>query len=102
VQVTAGALLRSDRRSKSRRTAIELIDRRAVHVIASDAHRAAGGRAPRLSAAVDVIAQFAPARAEWMVTEAPAALLAGEPLPEAPEDPPPRRRRRLPWRSALG
>jgi hypothetical protein len=33
-----------------------------------------------------VLADVAPLRAQWMVTEAPAAILAGEPLPRAPEE----------------
>ena len=42
-------------------------------------------------------AKVAPARAEWMVTDAPAAILAGEPLPDPPSEAPARAARRF-WR----
>jgi hypothetical protein len=43
-------------------------------------------RPPRLSAGVAAASKVAPARAEWMVTDAPAAILAGEPLPPPPAE----------------
>jgi protein-tyrosine phosphatase len=91
VQVTAGAFLRTDKRSRSRRTATALVRRRAAHVVSSDAHRARGSRGPRLRAALDVIATFAPQRVPWMVEGVPAALLAGEALPPEPFDVPQKR-----------
>jgi len=89
VQVTALSLARSDRGSRSRRLALDLVERGHAHVIASDSH-SADWRAPDLSAGLAAAAKVAPARAQWMVNEAPAAILAGEPLPE----PPPERSRR--------
>jgi protein-tyrosine phosphatase len=85
LQVTAVSLSSTERRSRSRRLALELVRRRLAHVIASDAH---GGHIPRsgLRAGVEAAARIAPRRAEWMVTDAPAAILAGDPLPEAPAE----------------
>jgi protein-tyrosine phosphatase len=88
VQVTAGAL--TGRRGTASRFAARLVRDGLAHVIASDAHGVGDGR-PRLDAGVRGAARVAPAKAEWMATEAPAAVLAGEPLPAAPEA----RRRRL-------
>ena len=84
VQVTAMALATSARRSRSRRLALFLVEEGLAHVIASDAHALAMGRPVGLSAGVAAAAEVAPARAEWMVTEAPAAILAGEALPTPP------------------
>ena len=42
-------------------------------------------------AGIEAASDLAPARAQWMVTEAPHAVVMGEPLPEAPFDPPPKR-----------
>jgi protein-tyrosine phosphatase len=88
IQVTAASLAAGGRAG---RLAQRLIADGHAHVIASDTHRAGGRRA---SLREGVAAAHATARAEWMVTAAPAAILAGEPLPPAPEAPP---RRRL-WR----
>ena len=94
VQVTALSLARSDRGSRSRRPALALVEQGLAHVIASDAH-AADWRAPDLSAGVAAAARVAPARAGWMATEAPAAVLAGEPLPDPPAQAPRRGARRF-------
>ena len=93
VQVTAQSLASRNRRSRSRRLALALIEEGMGHVIASDAHRG-GAERPPLSAGVRAAAEVAPARAEWMVTDAPAAILAGEPLPDAPAEASGARRRR--------
>ena len=85
VQVTALSLARADRGSRSRRLALELVERGHAHVIASDSH-SAEWRAPDLSAGVAAAAKVAPARARWMVTDAPAAILAGDPLPDPPAE----------------
>jgi protein-tyrosine phosphatase len=97
VQLNAGSLLTEKRGSRARRLAVALLREGVATVIATDTHSAAGFP-PRLSSAVEAAAQEVGARAQWMVTDAPAAILAGEPLPERP---PPaeavrRRRRRLP------
>ncbi len=85
VQVTALSLARADRGSRSRRLALELVERGHAHVIASDSH-SAEWRAPDLSAGVAAAAKVAPGRAQWMVTDAPAAILAGDPLPDPPAE----------------
>ena len=85
LQVTAQSLAGSNRRSRSRRLALDLVREGIAHVIASDSHSAQSVRAS-LSAGVAAAAAVAPARAEWMVTDVPAAVLAGEPLPAAPSD----------------
>ena len=58
-----------------------LLERRLVHVIASDAHSALD-RPPVLSRGVEAAARVLgdPDEAERMVTEVPAAILAGEPV----------------------
>jgi len=85
LQVTALSLASTQRRSRSRRLAHDLIKHELAHVIASDAH---GGHIPRsgLNAGVEAAARIAPLRAQWMVTDAPAAILAGEPLPSPPSE----------------
>lgn len=91
VQVTAGSLA-GRRRSESRRLARWLVREGLAHVIASDSHRARAFRPPLLSVGIEAAAQIDEERARWMVTGAPQAVLAGEPLPPAPEG---RRRGRL-------
>jgi len=85
LQVTALSLASTERRSRSRRLAHELVKHQLAHVIASDAH---GGHVPRsgLSAGVEAAARIAPMRARWMVSDVPAAILAGEPLPPPPAE----------------
>jgi protein-tyrosine phosphatase len=61
---------------------VELAERRLVHLIASDAHSSRGGRPVRLSGAVEAL-RAAPSVAphlDWIVREAPAAILRGEDL----------------------
>jgi protein-tyrosine phosphatase len=86
LQITLPALMRSDRRSRSRKLALDLVREGIAHNLASDAHSAGPWRPPDLRAGLAALADVAPLRAEWMVTEAPAAILAGEPLPRAPEE----------------
>jgi protein-tyrosine phosphatase len=84
LQVTADSLAAGGRRT--RRTALALVAEGVAHVIASDAH----GGVPRaaLRDGVAAAARVAPLRAEWMATDAPAAVLAGEPLPAPPSERP--------------
>lgn len=89
VQITASALASSERRSRSRRLARDLLRNGHAHVIASDSHGAIQRAA--LSQGVAAASELAPNRAQWMVTEAPHAIVMGEPLPEAPVDAPPKR-----------
>jgi protein-tyrosine phosphatase len=103
LQPTASALASTARRSQTRRLARDLVLDGHAHVIASDAHGATQ-RAP-LSAGVAAAAELAPERARWMVEDVPRAILSGDPLPEAPEDPKARRRsllHRLLRRSGAG
>jgi protein-tyrosine phosphatase len=83
LQVTAAALTSHDRRSRSRRLAHALLDEGAAHVIATDRHGPGVDRAG-LRAGVDAAERAAGARALWMATDAPAAILAGDPLPPPP------------------
>lgn len=83
LQVTASSLL-GRRRSRRRRLAAALVEEGLAHVIASDAHAADGSRAPGLRAAVAAAGRLAGGRASWMVTDAPAAILDGAPLPGPP------------------
>ncbi len=84
IQVTASSLVGNPRRSPTTRLARSLVGDGLAHVIASDSH---GGKVPRgkLSDGVAAAAKIAPARAAWMSLHAPRAVLAGEPLPAAPE-----------------
>jgi protein-tyrosine phosphatase len=88
IQVTLPSLLSANGRSRSRALAFDLIREGLAHNIASDAHTPGPVRPPRLGAGVAAAARVAPARAEWMVTDAPAAILAGEPLPAPPVEQP--------------
>jgi protein-tyrosine phosphatase len=83
LQVTAAALVGRVPRSGMRRFAADLVRERVAHVIASDAHRTGSGRA-LVPEGVAAASAFAPGYAEWMATDAPAAILAGEPLPTPP------------------
>jgi protein-tyrosine phosphatase len=83
VQIDAGSL-NADEKSRARRMALALLHEGGAHVIASNAHGARSGP-PGLAAAVEVAEEIAGARARWMVTDAPAAILAGAALPPAPE-----------------
>ena len=83
VQLTAGALT-GDFGSRVRASALELLRAELVHVIASDAHND-GMRPPGILDAVAEIEADMPGigeRADWMCREVPAAILAGDPIPE--------------------
>ena len=84
VQVTASAL--GAPRSRAGRLAWHAIGEGWVHVLASDAH-SPSWRPPTLAVALDAARAVHPEAAatlDWMVTEAPRAILAGEPLPPRP------------------
>jgi protein-tyrosine phosphatase len=81
VQVSAGSLLRHPKRSRSGRCANELIASGMGHVIASDAHSSGPWRPPGLAGALTAVRKRHAARANWMVTSAPAAILGGTALP---------------------
>lgn len=97
VQVTASALTAP--RSAAGRLAWHAIGEGWVHVLASDAHSPTW-RPPTLAAALDAARAAHPeadATLEWMVGEAPRAILAGEPLPPRPQL---ELKRRSRWRRA--
>ena len=98
LQVTAPALVTSDRRSPSRKLARAILDERLAHSLASDSHGGHKGRPANLGAARDAAAEIDQAYAEWLVTEAPAAMLAGERPGPPPGKPSSRRRRGWPGR----
>lgn len=84
VQVTADALSRPPAKSRSGRTARALLEAGLAHVISSDAHGPAFARAT-LADGLRIAREVAGSRADWMVSDAPAAILAGEPLPPPPQ-----------------
>ena len=94
LQITAAALASPNRHSRSRRVARELVREGVAHVIASDRHGLKFTRT-NLREGVAAATPDAGARAMWMATEAPAAILAGDPLPPPPT---PRPRWRIPTR----
>lgn len=99
LQITLPSVLR-DKSSNSRKLAFTLVREGLAHNLASDSHSSSGHfRPPDLRRGVQVIAEFAPAYAEWLVTDAPAAILEGAPLPPPPDaGSKPRRGFRLPGR----
>ncbi len=93
VQITAGSLARP-RTSRSRRFAVAALSEGKAHVIASDMHGAETVVRTGLAEGLAAAAAVDPARAEWMVTDAPSAILAGAPLPAPPAGSQPRGIRR--------
>ena len=93
VQLTASSVT-GRRGSRSRKAADQLLEAGLAHLVASDAHRAPGPGA-RLSDAAAALDD--PVLAGWLLDDVPAALVAGEPLPDRPAA----RRRGLRWRSLL-
>ena len=98
--------LRLPRRSPTRKLAEHLCRTGQAHALASDGHRARSRRpvtelAGGVAAAAALVGQ---ARADWMTTAVPAAIIAGESLPQPPEIEPGRRfpRRLGPLRAAMG
>jgi protein-tyrosine phosphatase len=78
----------------SRDTAFRLLELELAHLIASDAH-APSIRQIGMTAAAEAVGDRTLAR--WLTKEVPAALVAGEPLPERPQRAQ-RPRLRPPWR----
>lgn len=82
VQLTAGSFL-GDHGEAARRTAVILLAGGAAHFLATDAHSAGPWRPPLLSESVQAAADAIdvdPAALSWMVTDGPAAILAGTPV----------------------
>ncbi len=84
LQITGASLLRASSASPSGRLARRLVEEEIAHVIASDTHSGGAWRPSEMLAAARAARQLAPGRATWMVTSAPAAILAGKPLPPLP------------------
>lgn len=83
VQVTARNLVAPD--SPPSRAAALFVSEGLVHVLASDAHAAEGPAPPDLALGVAGARGLVGDRADWMVQQVPAAVLAGELPPPPPE-----------------
>ena len=84
VQLTAGSL--AGRRSAARPLALHALDEGWASVLASDAH-SAEWRPPDLNPGIEAARRALPqaaAEIEWMVNEAPLAIVQGEDLPPRP------------------
>jgi protein-tyrosine phosphatase len=86
VQITSASLEGRLGRA-SRRTAFRLLELGCAHLVASDAHTA-DVRAVGLSAAVEAVGDRALAR--WLAVDVPAAIVAGDRIPERPPSQRPR------------
>lgn len=83
VQVTASALT-GRWGDRAKKVAQWLLDREAVHILATDSH-SIEGRPPILSAARDVITRsYGPVVAQFLTSENPRAVVTGLPLPYFP------------------
>jgi protein-tyrosine phosphatase len=97
LQVNAGSLLESRRKSGAGQFARRLCSAGLIHALASDGHRAESWRpVSNLREGAEAAAALVGAeRAAWMTRDAPAAIVDGAELPEPPEVSPSRRRPRL-------
>ncbi|MGP0034273.1 MAG: CpsB/CapC family capsule biosynthesis tyrosine phosphatase [Solirubrobacteraceae bacterium] len=86
LQVNAETLLKGGRRSDAQRLGRYLCLEGLAHALASDGHRASAWRPVTcLADAVGVAATLiGPDRTRWMTQTAPAAIIAGADLPDAP------------------
>jgi protein-tyrosine phosphatase len=84
LQVTASALLPRPAGSRSGRFARSLVENKWAHVLASDAHGPRGPQRELLGVGLAEARALVGTYADWMVEEAPAAILAGEALPPSP------------------
>ncbi|HEY2601458.1 MAG TPA: CpsB/CapC family capsule biosynthesis tyrosine phosphatase [Thermoleophilaceae bacterium] len=98
LQITLPSVASRKRGSHSRALALELVREGLAHNLASDSHSPGSFRPPSLRLGVQAVSEVSPAYAEWMVTDAAAAILEGEPLPAAPQVNGSRRGLRLPIR----
>ncbi len=81
-QLSAGSLLGRGG-GPNRRLSYRLLKGGRAHVLASDAHTDTW-RPPNLRAGVAAVASLSPDLANWMVTDAPEAIIAGRALPPRP------------------
>jgi protein-tyrosine phosphatase len=99
IQITLPSVVSRERGSRSRKLAFSLVREGLAHNMASDSHSSGTWRPPALRTGVHALADVAPAYAEWMVTDAAAAILEGDALPHAPRSAAARRGiRLLGWR----
>jgi protein-tyrosine phosphatase len=87
LQVNAETLLEGSRKSDAQGLARYLCVEGLAHALASDGHRAASWRpVTQLADAVRAaVTLMGPDRARWMTQTAPAAIIAGAEVPDAPE-----------------
>lgn len=83
-QVNAGSILDSRGHRGHQAAAVAMVREGLATIIASDAHSAGPWRPPRLAEAVNVLERTVGGWVRWLVTDAPAAVLAGEELPPRP------------------
>lgn len=83
-QLTVGSLVPSPHASRSAKLAHRMLQDGLVHVIASDAHGAAGSIRPPAWDALQTARDLVGDRADWMVDAVPRAILDGTPLPPPP------------------
>jgi protein-tyrosine phosphatase len=94
VQITSGSLT-GDFGKTAFKTAMDLLDRDLVHVIASDAH-STKRRVPGLAAAEQAVrGRRSAAIAQALVADNPAAIIAGRTLPFFPEPRPTKKKKML-------
>ncbi|MGI9183637.1 MAG: CpsB/CapC family capsule biosynthesis tyrosine phosphatase [Solirubrobacteraceae bacterium] len=101
LQVNAETLLGHRRRSATCRLGVKLCAEGLVHALASDGHRGPVTWRPvtRLPEGVQAAAALiGPDRAQWLAAAAPAAIINGTELPEAPPIGAQRRKGHLPGR----
>ena len=98
LQITLPSVVSRERGSRSRKLAFALVREGLAHNLATDSHSPGEFRPPALREGVRAFEDIAPAYAEWMVTDAAAAILEGEPLPDPPRAGSGRRGIRLPGR----
>jgi protein-tyrosine phosphatase len=84
LQLTARTLLPAD--GDQHGFAVQLVRDGLAHVLASDAHSAAGPAPADLPSAVDAASAIVGRRAHWMAADVPAAILAGRALPPHTSD----------------
>lgn len=85
LQITLPSVSSRKKGSRSRQLALDLVREGYAHNLASDAHSSSPTfRPPSLGEGVKAVAAVSSAYAEWMVTEAPAAILEGQPLGKPP------------------
>jgi protein-tyrosine phosphatase len=101
LQINAGSLLAPSRRSPVRRVAEELCREGLAHALASDGHRGTVWRpVTKLGDGVTALTELVgPARAHWMASDVPRAIVDGAGLPPDPPIEGRGKRRRFPkWR----